>query len=194
MRVLILVLVVVAVAFAAVIAFGSLRSPDGGNPPPSDQESLEEGGWDPPNWTAALNAVMSPFAPGLEMNPPRVSVNAGTTADRQAPASDDELRVAKLALTSGRGIAVEYSCSGTEPGRDDKTCSQQVCLCTDSATFTAAEVDGLCTGGWRKRRQAGGGVRCGAKDSEAAVTVYSRGGRLRFRVLGTTGSAAAEFR
>ncbi len=52
MRLLIVILVLVGVAFAAVIAFGSLRSPDSGNPPPSDQEALEEKGWEPPDWAS----------------------------------------------------------------------------------------------------------------------------------------------
>lgn len=189
MRVLILVLVAVAVAFAAVIAFGSLRAPGDGNAPPSDQEALEEGGWDPPDWASALNAVMSPFAPGLEMNPPRVPVDAGAQVERRAPAADEDLRVARLALTSGRGIAVEYGCIGG----DGRTCPQKACLCLPGATFTDAEIGSLCTEGWEKRRRAGGGVRCGAKDAEASIAIYPVGGTLRFRALGT-GPATAEFR
>ena len=99
MRLLIVILVLVGVTFAAVIAFGSLRSPDSGNPPPSDQEALEEKGWEPPDWAAAMNAVMSPFAPGLEMTPPRVSVNAGSGG--RAPGS-------------GRGRGSAHGPAGTD--------------------------------------------------------------------------------
>lgn len=189
MRLLIVILVLVGVAFAAVIAFGSLRSPDSGNPPPSDQEALEEKGWDPPDWATAMNAVLSPFAPGLEMNPSRVSVNAGAEVERQAAAADEDLRVARLELTAGRGIAVRYECRDGE-GRN---CPQKACLCTSGATFTAAELGDLCTNGWEKRRGSGGGVRCGAEDAEASIIIYPEGGKLVFRPLGA-GAATAEFR
>ena len=189
MRLLIVILVLVGVAFAAVIAFGSLRSPDSGNPPPSDQEALEEKGWEPPDWAAAMNAVMSPFAPGLEMTPARVSVNAGAEVERRAPAADEDLRMARLALTSGRGIAVEYGCRDGE----GRSCPQKACLCPSGATFTDAEIGDLCTDGWEKRRRTGGGVRCRAEDSEATIVIYPEGGKLVFRPLGT-GAATAEFR
>lgn len=190
MRLLIIILVLVGVAFAAVIAFGSLRSPESGNPPPSDQEALEEKGWDdPPDWTVAMNAVMSPFAPGLEMNPSRVSVNAGAEVERRAPAADEDLRIARLALTAGRGIAVEYDCR-EEEGR---SCPQKACLCPSGATFTDAEIGDLCTDGWEKRRKSGGGVRCGAEDAEASIVIYPEGGKLFFRALGPA-DAKAEFR
>jgi len=189
MRLLIVILVLIGVAFAAVIAFGSLRSPDSGNPPPSDQEALEEKGWDPPDWAAAMNAVMSPFAPGLEMSPPRVSVNAGAEVERRAPAADQDLRMARLALTSGRGIAVEYGCGDGE----GRSCPQKACLCPSGAAFTDAEIGDLCTDGWKKRRRTGGGVRCRAEDGEATIVIYPEGGKLVFRPLGA-GAAAAEFR
>lgn len=189
MRLLIVILVLVGVAFAAVIAFGSLRSPDSGNPPPSDQEALEEKGWDPPDWAAPMNAVMSPFAPGLEMTPPGVTVNAGAEVERRAPAADEDLRVARLALTSGRGIAVRYECRDGE----GRSCPQKACLCASGATFTAAEIGDLCTDGWEKRRRSGGGVRCGADDAEASIVIYPEGGKLFFRALGPA-DAKAEFR
>ncbi len=183
MKIVLIVLALVAAAFVAIIVYGvnrdepaataSSRGGEGCNsgPPPlqdgePDEDALED--WCKPEFGAAADWLRSKFGPGLKIDRADVEIDGFHAETRPVPASKENLRVAKLLLTSGDSARVTAV-------RDDDDDSI-VCLCRPGAKVDAADLQG-CGKRWIAKQTA---ATCEADAGEGSLPFGKKGGALSF--------------
>ncbi len=191
MRLVIIVLVVIAIGFAVTIGWGLAGGPgprDGsdGAPPTRangevDEDRLED--WQPPSLVEAMNGLLAPFAPALDLAQPHLAMSAGGTANRTVPAAATDLRLARLHLTAGLGARITLACVPAA----GRSCPQSLCLCRPGTALDESLLDG-CPKAWRKARRENGRIRCREGDADGQLLAYPEGGALQAGPLGNGGA------
>ena len=89
-------------------------------------------------------------------------------ASRSVPASDDKLRVARLALVHGESARITAS----QPGEDDAT----LCLCRPDHPIVESDLAG-CSNRWIAKQRA---QNCEKGADQGSLVFKEHGGTLRF--------------
>lgn len=183
MKVVIIILLLVAVSFVAVMVYGvtrdeppppaTARRDDCGKPPPKldkddpDPDVLED--WCPPDFGSFVDTVRLRYTPSLDVEQPEVALNGVQPQMRRVKADlEEELRIARIALVSGRAAKV------TSQRLDGERRSDTLCLCRPG-TIDPDDFPG-CGSRWLAKQ-----VASSCKDGDLGVLPFGPlGGALNF--------------